>query len=726
VPTSGGKIARVSDSFMADLAAQEEYAANQMAWEYADRIQRLEGSLRAVENDMLSRSLRGESIPVSWLHRQDSYNRLIVQAADEFDKYGKIAGSFISQAQKDAVYRAANLAKEQVKAAVPLATGLNSFQKLPAKSLERLVGNLQADSPLAERLADFGDWASGTISEEMKHSLAAGINPRQTMKNVTDKLGYAPTRAATMLRTEQYRAFRQSLLDNYRNNPNLVKAWIWNAHTGDRTCPICWAMHGTEWPLDDVMATHPNCRCNMIPKTPSWAELGYADIPETGPDVTPGPELFKQLGEAAQRRILGPRRFDLYKAGKIDLPDMVRNTYTRDWGDGKALFDIPTTLRNAEQRLEEEARKAADLISGELLSKPKRGRPKGSKNKPKLSSREKELGLNPLPEDAPEWAKKVREMQISPTLNPSDEETLRAAGSLLREQFEERQARAGLEMAREKVRLKAREKELYSEYQKIDDELYARRAKLTNDMTDPDYLTLPQFYELPENATLFKRLTEIDAELQETTRKLANFDDEILAAERKARVDILNTVRPMGGKKKLSWYKPGRGRGWREGESYVAENAEYMPRSWWDKAASGRPMRVIEVRRGYYDGNSQSAVTIALSGGDPNHIKSTAIHEIGHWMENNIPGITEAEKAFYERRTLGEALAHMGPGYRENEVTRRDQFINPYMGKDYGGSYYELLTMGVQSTFRHSILDDDILSDKDYADFILGLLALVP
>jgi hypothetical protein len=99
---------------------------------------------------------------------------------------------------------------------------------------------------------------------------------------------------------------------------------------------------------------------------------------------------------------------------------------------------------------------------------------------------------------------------------------------------------------------------------------------------------------------------------------------------------------------------------------------------------------------------------------------STNVHELGHRFEEVVPGILQSENAFYKKRTEGENLQWLGPGYDESEESRFDNFLNPYMGKDYGGRAYELVSMG----FEYAFSDFDRLSkDEDMASWIIGLLA---
>lgn len=91
-------------------------------------------------------------------------------------------------------------------------------------------------------------------------------------------------------------------------------------------------------------------------------------------------------------------------------------------------------------------------------------------------------------------------------------------------------------------------------------------------------------------------------------------------------------------------------------------------------------------------------------------------------MEHTIPDIMQAEKAFYERRTKGYGLEWLGGTYKKSEKGRRDKFIDPYIGKDYGGFGYELVSMGFQWAYTDPL---KLMQDKDMAEWIFGILAIL-
>ncbi len=152
----------------------------------------------------------------------------------------------------------------------------------------------------------------------------------------------------------------------------------------------------------------------------------------------------------------------------------------------------------------------------------------------------------------------------------------------------------------------------------------------------------------------------------------------------------------------------------------VIKNAyDYYPTDWIDKSIKKGNLSPKKVNRGYY---SDWAGEIAISGWNENSYLGTAIHELGHRFERVIPGILETEKAFYERRTAGEPLKWLGGNYDYSEKARFDKFLNPYMGKDYGGTAYELVSMGFEYAYTNPI---KLWEDEDYATWIYGILLLL-
>jgi len=101
-------------------------------------------------------------------------------------------------------------------------------------------------------------------------------------------------------------------------------------------------------------------------------------------------------------------------------------------------------------------------------------------------------------------------------------------------------------------------------------------------------------------------------------------------------------------------------------------------------------------------------------------INKTVIHELGHYVEDSSGMVHREVMEFYHKRTKGYSLEWLGPGYGKDELTRKDKFIDAYMGKDYKGQASEILSMGLQYFY-----DDPYklaLKDPEYFNFIYKLV----
>lgn len=100
------------------------------------------------------------------------------------------------------------------------------------------------------------------------------------------------------------------------------------------------------------------------------------------------------------------------------------------------------------------------------------------------------------------------------------------------------------------------------------------------------------------------------------------------------------------------------------------------------------------------------------------------VHELGHHIEDSNPTIHAKARAFYERRTAGEAARPLNDvanstSYRPSEITRPDNFINPYMGKEYGWAT-EILSMGLEYFYSEPV--KLATQDPEYFNFIYSIL----
>lgn len=128
-----------------------------------------------------------------------------------------------------------------------------------------------------------------------------------------------------------YRQLRNVITAEVERQKDKYRGWVWVSQCDRRTCPVCWAMHGTEHQATTHMVSHLMCRC-----WPKPVRRGA----KYGGGVERGVDLFRALPGEDQRAILGPGKYALYKSGKLDLMDLVGRR-SAGQGYGPSLYERP-------------------------------------------------------------------------------------------------------------------------------------------------------------------------------------------------------------------------------------------------------------------------------------------------------------------------------------------------------------------------------------------------
>lgn len=341
-----------ADRFRNALLNNERKAASAMVQAWGTSWQRLNVEVRALAESVALQRAAGKEPSKDDILRLEHYRALIPQAETELRRLIPYAETTILQQQQAAVDAARTNAPALIQAALPIPDELKAqvnlqFNRLPVEATQSLVGVLQDGSPLADLLAELGPATQQGFSDALVTGLVAGFGPAKIAENVRDAFGLGLNRALNISRTETLRAYRAATIMNYQANSDVVKGYRRQSALTVRTCPTCWALHGTWWPLDAPFDEHNSGRCTAIPDTKSLAELGITGVPETPVEVARGVDVFNTMTEADQRAILGPGKYDLFKAGKITLADMVQQDTHPRWGTTRREASIAEALANA-------------------------------------------------------------------------------------------------------------------------------------------------------------------------------------------------------------------------------------------------------------------------------------------------------------------------------------------------------------------------------------------
>jgi SPP1 gp7 family putative phage head morphogenesis protein len=183
------------------------------------------------------------------------------------------------------------------------------FNVLPREAIQTLLGFLDPNGPLFDRLRQLATVNAQYVANAMIEGITLGYNPRKIARMVRDAFGRGLADALRFVRTAQIWAYREANRASMVANQNVLEGWVWSAHFDDRVCMSCVVMHGTIHPVDEALNDHHNGRCAAIPLVRGF----------DNPIDQTGLEWFEQQSEATQRALMGSGKYDAWKSGKIEL-----------------------------------------------------------------------------------------------------------------------------------------------------------------------------------------------------------------------------------------------------------------------------------------------------------------------------------------------------------------------------------------------------------------------
>lgn len=324
----------LSAEFRAALLRRERKAAIQIAKAYGKAWRAIRQDIEKLTKQITAMRARGDDVPQSWLLRERRLEKLTAQIKVEMDKFSEIADAEIQQTQRKAIASALDESVELMRSAigaVPPEINL-AFTKLPTAAFESLVGTMQNGAPLRVALDKISPQVSAAVADALTSGLARGLGIQRIARDIRNAGGIGLKRALRISRTEILRAYRIASTDTYKANNDIVKGWIWTSGLGRRTCASCWALHGTFHGLDETLNDHPQGRCVAVPKTKTWAEMGYPDMPDNTIEIEDGESQFARLSADEQREILGEAAYQAYRSGAVRLTDFAGERVDPEWG----------------------------------------------------------------------------------------------------------------------------------------------------------------------------------------------------------------------------------------------------------------------------------------------------------------------------------------------------------------------------------------------------------
>jgi SPP1 gp7 family putative phage head morphogenesis protein len=324
----------VARTFRAELLAGDDAAKRQVLDAYLAAWKVLEPQLVQVTRLIADARRSGEDVSPAWLYRQSRYRDLLQQVGAEVSRLASALGPLITNRQAALVRLAEDHARELLRAGkTPQPGVIAGFNRINPEAVLQIIGQLRDGSPLVDLLRLMAPEAVIDVRAAFTRGIILGESIPQITRRVRDAIGdgnplypwrgKSQRRAATIVRNETLRAFRESSRISYQENSDVVRGWVWLSARDKRVDAFCWAMDGSFHPVSARMASHVNCRCTMVP----WVKG------EANPLAATGPELFAELPPERQRRAFGAHEtYKAYAGGAITLKDIPTFRRSAQWG----------------------------------------------------------------------------------------------------------------------------------------------------------------------------------------------------------------------------------------------------------------------------------------------------------------------------------------------------------------------------------------------------------
>lgn len=176
------------------------------------------------------------------------------------------------------------------------------------------------------------------IRAELARGMIVGDSPREAarrmMQATEGRFTGGLARALNISRVEMLDALRTAQHATDQVNADVLAGWTWTAHLDSRSCISCISLHGTEYPITEPgPIDHHSGRCARVPRTKSWADLGFSGIPEPDLSMVDATAWFDGLTEQEQRGLLGKRGFEQWTAGNFPMSQWSERRQNDGWRD---------------------------------------------------------------------------------------------------------------------------------------------------------------------------------------------------------------------------------------------------------------------------------------------------------------------------------------------------------------------------------------------------------
>jgi len=333
-----GKIYDVARTYRKKLLDKQAEALRKMKTSYQRNVGPVLEEITRLEDLIEELSFLGQQDNIIFINNYQRMLNILDQLEEGISKYSEESFTITKTGQLQ-MATIANEATEKITKnvlgkkpkGVPASFSI-SWQKMDPETLESFVGFTADGSPLVSLFNKIAPEAVEELSNIIEQGIIVGKNPRAVASEIRGVANISKYRAERITRTEMIRANREATRKAYSDNNKIVNGYYRIAIPDQRVCPACLALSGKEYQTSEILPTHPQCRCVMVPKTLTWAEItGIEGLDEEEGKIRNGDDILKEVGDEKARLILGPGRYNLWKDG-LSVSRMGTEVFDANWG----------------------------------------------------------------------------------------------------------------------------------------------------------------------------------------------------------------------------------------------------------------------------------------------------------------------------------------------------------------------------------------------------------
>lgn len=288
-------------------------------------VARLTPAMDSLALELIGERSQGKTMAPEALLESQRYKNLVGLAKPELTGWAHQAEGEITGAQMTYGTKAQNDSLDALIYGAAFAGVALNPQPLPPVYLESMVGRAVAGVTIGDLLAPIPGEALGGLTQAVYSAAGPGgggvMDPMALVRVMQNGFDFGLNRGLNSARSEPFRVYREITRLTWAAS-GRVKAYMRMATHDDRVCGGCLMSEGEIIPIGESLWDHPQGRCFMVPiitgaPKPTWLA---------------GPNWFMAQDETTQKGILGPGRFDAWRAGQFKLGDLVTKKRDSVWG----------------------------------------------------------------------------------------------------------------------------------------------------------------------------------------------------------------------------------------------------------------------------------------------------------------------------------------------------------------------------------------------------------